>query len=61
MTVLDPKKVNIKPEIMNCVFIGYAYNKNTYQFLIYKSNIKSIYPSTIMKSRNATSLKMCFI
>jgi len=42
-TVLDPKKVNIKPEIINYVFIGYAYNNNT-------THINFLYTSQILRA-----------
>jgi len=36
---------------MDCVFIRYTYNNNTYQFLIHKSSIENIHPCY---------LRMCF-
>jgi hypothetical protein len=39
------------------VFIKFADNISTYQFLIHKSSIEDIYPNTIMESRNVTLFK----
>ena len=58
MVVPDPKKVKIKLKIMDCEFIGYAYNNYAYRFLILKSSIENIYPNIIMESRNVTLKKV---
>ena len=60
MVVPDPKKVKIKLKIMDCEFIGYAYNNYAYQFLILKSSIEDIHINIIMESRNATLFKDVF-
>jgi G:T-mismatch repair DNA endonuclease (very short patch repair protein) len=60
MVVRNPKKVKIRSKIMNYVFIKYTYNSTAYLFIIHKSSIGGIPSNTIMKSRNAIFLKMCF-
>jgi len=60
MVVPDPKKIKIKLKIMDCEFIGYAYNNYAYQFLILKSSIEDIHINIIMESRNATLFKDVF-
>ena len=52
MVLPGPKKVNIGPKIMNCVFIRYVYKKSACKFLVYKSSIKDTHPNTITKSSN---------
>jgi hypothetical protein len=42
---------------MNCVFIIYAYNNSTYQFLVHKSSIKDIHLNIIIESMNDTSFE----
>jgi hypothetical protein len=48
------------PKIMNCIFIGHAYNSSAYRFLLNKLSIEDIYPNTIMKSKNTTLFKDVF-
>lgn len=54
------KEVNIKPKIMNCVFIKYDYNSSVYQFIVHGSSIEDIHPNTIIESRNVTFFENVF-
>ena len=60
MVVPTSKKVKIGPKIVDCIFIGYAQNNNTYQFLMYDSKIPDIDKNTIMKSRNVSFFEDVF-
>ena len=60
MVVPPPKKVKIGPKTIECIFIGYAHNNITYQFLIHESNIPDIHKNTIMESRNASFFEDLF-
>ena len=60
VAVPSPKKVKIGPKTINCIFIGYAHNNTTYQFLIHESNIPDIHKNTIMESRNASFFEDVF-
>ena len=48
------------PKIMNCIFIGNAYNSSAYRFLLNKLIIEDINPNTIIKSNNTTFFKDVF-
>jgi len=45
---------------MDCVFIGYAYNRCAYRFLVHKSSIEDIHPNSIMESRNVILFENMF-
>jgi hypothetical protein len=45
---------------MDCVFIGYAYNRCAYRFLVHKSSIEDIHPNSIMESRNVILVENMF-
>ena len=51
--VPKPKQVNIGPKIIDCIFIGYANNRNAYRFFIHKSGIPDLHEDTIIESMNA--------
>ena len=55
-----PKRIKIGPKIVDCVFIGYAYNSTAYWFLIYKSDIPNLNVNTITESRNASFFEEIF-
>ena len=58
--VPPPKIVKIRPNIVDCIFIGYAHNGNAYQFLVHESNIPDIHKNMIMESRNASFFEDIF-
>ena len=60
MTVPPPKKVNIGPKTIDCIFIGYAHTSAAYQFLVHELNISDIHKNTIMESRNASFFEDVF-
>lgn len=60
VTILYPKKIKIRPKIMDHVFIGYAYNNSAYGFFVYKSSSENVHPNTIKEARNATCLEKMF-
>ena len=45
---------------MDCVFIGYAYNSNAYQFLIHKFDIPDMNVNTIIESRKTVFFEEIF-
>ena len=54
VAVPPPNKVKIRTKTIDCIFIGYAHNIATYQFLVYELNILDIHKNTIMELRNAS-------
>jgi hypothetical protein len=60
IAIPDPKKFKIWHVIVNCVFIGYAYNSSAYQFLIYKLSIENTHSNTIMESKSAIFFENVF-
>ena len=60
MAVPTTKKMKIGPKMVDCIFIGYAHNSNTYRFLVYESKNPNIHKNTIMKSRNASFFEHVF-
>ena len=58
--VPTPKKMKIRPKTVDYIFIGYAQNSSTYQFLVYKSNNPDIHKNTIMESKNASFFEHIF-
>lgn len=55
-----PKQVKIGPKTIDFVFIRYANNSNTYQFLVHKSEILDVHECTIIESRNAVFFEDIF-
>ena len=45
---------------MDCVFIGYAYNSNAYQFLIHKFDIPDMNVNIIIESRKTVFFEEIF-
>ena len=54
MAVPPPIEVEIGPKTVDCIFLGYAHNSNSYRFMVHESNIPDIHKNTIMESRNAS-------
>jgi hypothetical protein len=54
------KRINIRPKIMNCVFIKDDYNNSAYQFLMHRSSIEDIHPNTIIESMDVTFFEDVF-
>ena len=61
VTIPLPKIVKIEPKTIDCIFIGYAHNNTTYQFLVHESNIQDIHKNKIMESRNASFFEDVFL
>ena len=55
-----PKKIKIGLKLVDCVFVGYAYNSSAYRSLIHKSDVPSMNVNTIIESRNAVFFKEIF-
>ena len=55
-----PKKVKVGPNTIDCIFVGYAHNNTTYQFLVHESNILDTDKITIMESRNVSFFEDAF-
>ena len=53
MAVPPPKKMKMRPKVVDCIFIDYAHNSSAYWFLVHESNILDIYKNMIIESRNA--------
>ena len=60
VAIPKPKMVKIGPKIIDCIFIGYNINSNTYQFLVHKFEVPDIHVNTIIVSRNASFFKNIF-
>ena len=60
VAVPKPKKVKVGPKTIDCVFIGYAQNRNAYRFLVHKSEIPDIHVNTIIESRDASFFENIF-
>ena len=56
-----PKRVMIRPKMVDYVFIGYANNSSTGRFLVHHLEIIDIHTNMIMELRNASFFKMCFL
>ena len=54
------KKVKIGSKTIDCIFIGYAHNSTTYQFLVHESNIPNIHKNIIMESNNTSFFEDVF-
>jgi transposase InsO family protein len=48
------KKRKLRPKIVDCIFIDYAFHSIGYIFLIIKSRVPDMHVGTIMDSRDAT-------
>lgn len=48
-----PKRFKIEPKIVDCMFIGYVININTYQFLVHKFECLNSHDNTVIESDNA--------
>jgi hypothetical protein len=44
------KKRKLGPQIVDCVFLGYAFHSVGYRFLIIKSEVPDMHVGTIMES-----------
>ena len=49
-----PKRIQIGPKTIDCIFIGYAIISSAYHFLVHKYDIPDILVNTIIESRNAS-------
>jgi hypothetical protein len=49
-----PKKHNLGPKTVDCIFLGYAQRSIGYRFFVVKSEIPDMQVDTIMESRDAT-------
>jgi hypothetical protein len=54
VNVLINKKRKLGPKIIDCVFLGYAFHRIGYMFLIINSRVSYMLVATIMDSRDAT-------
>jgi transposase InsO family protein len=54
------KKRKLRPNTVDCVFLGYAIHSVGYRFLIINSEIPDMHVGTIMESRDATFFRMNF-
>ena len=61
VVVPPPKKVKIRPKIIDCIFMGYAHNNAAYRFLVHELNISDIHKNTIMEPRNASFFEDAFL
>ena len=55
-----PKRIKIGLKLVDCVFVGYAYNSSAYRSLIHKSDVPSMNVNTIIESRNAVFFEEIF-
>ena len=53
VAILLPKRTKLGPKTIDCVFIGYAKNSNTYRFLVVESKNPYIDKNNILESRDA--------
>ena len=53
------KKRKLGPKTVDCVFVGYAHNRNAYRFLVVKSEIPDVH-TTVIESRDATFFETVF-
>ena len=53
-----PKRVKIRPKIIDCVCIGYTVNSKACQFLVHKSDNLEVHVNTIIESDNVKFLKI---
>ena len=53
VVVPPPKRIKMGSKLVDCVFIGYAYNSSAYRFLIHKYDILDMNADNIIESRNA--------
>jgi hypothetical protein len=56
-----PKKHKLGPKTVDCIFLGYAQRSIGYRFLVVKSKVHDMHVDTIMESRDATFLRICFL
>ena len=49
-----PKKRNLGPKTVDCVFLGYAQNSTAYRFLVVKSDSPDVSVDTIIEYRDAS-------
>ena len=52
--------MKICPKMVDCIFIGYAYNSNAYRFLVHESENPNIHKNTIMESKNTSFFENVF-
>jgi hypothetical protein len=55
------KMRKLGPQIVDCMFLGYAFHSVGYRFLFIKSEVPNMHVGTIMESRDATFFKMNFL
>ena len=61
VNVPNTKKRKLGPKTMDCVFLGYAQRSIAYRFLVVESDVSDMHVDTIMESRDATFLRICFV
>ena len=54
------KKRKLRPKIVDCIFLGFAFHSVGYRFLIIKSGVPDMHVGTIMESRDATFFEIEF-
>ena len=60
VVIPPPKKVKIRPKMIDYIFIGYTHNSVAYRFHVHESNIPYIHKNTTMNRGMHHSLRMCF-
>jgi hypothetical protein len=54
------KKCLLGPEIVDCVFLGYAFHSIGYRFLLIKSGVPNMHVGNMLESRDITFFKSTF-
>ena len=60
VVIPSPKKTNICPKIVDCIFIGYAMNSSAYRFFIYKSEHSEMHVNIVIESRYTSFFEHVF-
>jgi hypothetical protein len=55
-----PKKYQLRPKTVDCIFLGYAQWSIGYRFLVVKSKVLDMHVDTIMESRDASFFENMF-
>jgi hypothetical protein len=53
-------KRNLGPNMVECVFLGYAFHSIRYRFLVVRSGVPDLLVGTVMESRDATFFENIF-
>jgi hypothetical protein len=54
------KKQKLGPNIIDCVFLGYAHNSAAYRFLVIKFDSLDVHVNTMIESRDASFFEYIF-